>query len=92
VLDRFDSLFFTIPVTYWLLAVLLRGVRSDCRRAGMIGVALLGSTGSIGRSALRVLERHATSSASSRWPPPQCCASWRAGRAVRAGAGGARRR
>jgi phosphatidate cytidylyltransferase len=25
VLDRFDSLFFTIPVTYWLLSVVLRG-------------------------------------------------------------------
>lgn len=28
VLDRFDSLFFTIPVTYWLLSVVLRGSMS----------------------------------------------------------------
>ena len=47
-LDRFDSLYFVLPV----------GAAPLVRRGLMPGVAVLGSTGSIGVSALNVLRRH----------------------------------
>ena len=56
VLDRFDSLFFVMPVAYVLLGAMLRGRRVTTRDERR-GVAILGSTGSIGTTALRVLER-----------------------------------
>ena len=52
ILDRFDSLFFVLPVAYLLL-----GISSLRRRDEPRGVAILGSTGSIGTTALRVLSR-----------------------------------
>ena len=55
VLDRFDSLYFVLPVA----ALLYRALRDSLmsRRRPTRGVAVLGSTGSIGESALAVLGR-----------------------------------
>ena len=49
VLDRIDALLFAIPVFYFMV---LQG------RVGVKNVAILGSTGSIGQSALAVVDAH----------------------------------
>ena len=54
ILDRFDSLLFVMPVAYLLLGLLLT---SGSGMTAAQGVAILGSTGSIGTTALRVLAR-----------------------------------
>ena len=57
VLDRIDGMLFALPVAYFLFTfphVLLFVIVDDVPR----GVAILGSTGSIGTTALRVLARH----------------------------------
>ena len=55
VLDRFDSLYFVLPAA----AAMYRAVRSHLMSGSgrQRGVAVLGSTGSIGRSTLEVLRR-----------------------------------
>ena len=50
ILDRFDALIFTLPLAYALVSLV--------GYLPMIRVAILGSTGSIGRSTLEVIERH----------------------------------
>ena len=85
ILDRFDSLFFVLPVAYLLLG-LAADLGPVVTRRRPRGVAILGSTGSIGTTALRVLERQRdrfrvaalTAFSNAR-------AARRAGRALRAG-------
>ena len=56
ILDRFDSLFFVLPVAY-VAARMAAAMCPTCATTTSRGVAILGSTGSIGTTALRVLER-----------------------------------
>ena len=63
ILDRCDSLLFVLPVSFVVLGWLLTYVADMTPRDvnAPRGVAILGSTGSIGRTALRVLDRQRAS-------------------------------
>ena len=69
ILDRFDSMLFVLPVSAVLFRVLLIAMPNVIPAAlpmmvpqwsddGRTGIAILGSTGSIGTAALRVVGRH----------------------------------